>query len=365
MYRVVLGILLLAHGLIHLMGFMQAFQPGVTLQITKQISAPVGIVWLLTALLFLAAAGLKAFRSDYWWAPALLAVVASQILIIGAWADAKYGTLANVAILLACLVFMGNFFFERKFQKEVKAALEPTNMNAGDIITGEDLVHLPPAVQRYLQFAGVVGQPKVHNMRVVFEGTMRGRKQDWFSFHSLQYNTFNAPGRYFFMKGKMVGMEVPGYHRYAEGHASMDIRLFGLASLVFKKGPVMDQSETVTLFNDMCLMAPATLIDKRIQWKEIDSVTVEATYPVNDISITARLSFDQAGKLINFESHDRYEVNEMKKLPWLTPCSNYKKMNGVMLATKGEALYQYPDTTFTYGVFNLKSVQYNVQEFKK
>ena len=167
------------------------------------------------------------------------------------------------------------------------------------------------------------------------------------------------------MKGKMFGMEVPGYHRYADGHASMDIRLFGLASLVYKKGPIMDQSETVTLFNDMCLMAPATLIDKRIQWKGIDSVTVEATYPVNDISITARLSFDHAGKLINFESHDRYEVNEMKKLPWLTPCSNYKKLNGVMLATRGEAVYQYPDTTFTYGVFNLKAVEYNVQEFKK
>jgi hypothetical protein len=344
---------------------MRAFQPGVSLQITKQISAPAGIMWLITAILFLTAAALKAFRNDYWWTPALLAVVVSQILIIGAWADAKYGTLANVAILLACIVFMGNFFFERKYQKDVESALEQTHINAVDIITREDLAHLPPAVQRYLQFAGVVGQPKVRNMRVVFEGTMRGRNQDWFSFRSVQYNTFDAPGRYFFMIGKMFGMEVPGYHRYANGHASMDIRLFGLASLVYKKGPIMDQSETVTLFNDMCLMAPATLIDKRIHWKEIDSVTVEANYPVNGISITARLSFDHAGKLINFESHDRYEVNEMKKLPWLTPCTDYKKLNGVMLATRGEAVYQYPDTTFTYGVFNLQAVEYNVQQFKK
>lgn len=365
MYRVVLGILLLAHGLIHLIGFMRAFQPGVTLQITKQISAPVGIVWLLTAILFLTAAALKAFKNDYWWAPALPAVVVSQILIIGVWADAKYGTLANVAILLACIVFMGQFFFERKFQKEVKAVLEQTNALASEFITMEDLAHLPPAVQRYLQFAEVVGQPKVRNMRVVFEGTMRGRQQDWFSFRSVQYNTFDTPGRYFFMKGKMFGIEVPGYHRYADGHASMDIRLFGLASLVFKKGPIMDQSETVTLFNDMCLMAPATLIDKRIQWKEIDSVTVEAHYTVNGNSITARLSFDHAGKLINFESHDRYEVNEMKKLPWLTPCSDYKKLNGVMLATKGEAIYQYPDTTFTYGIFHLQSVEYNLRGFIK
>jgi hypothetical protein len=365
MYRVVLGILLLAHGLIHLMGFMRAFQPGVTLQITKQISAPVGIVWLITALLFLAAAGLKAFRSDYWWAPALLAVVVSQILIIGAWTDAKYGTLANIAIVLACIAFMGDYFFERQFRTDAKALLEQMPSNGNELITQQDLAHLPEAVQRYLQVAGVVGQPRVHNMRVVFEGKMRGRKQDWFPFHSVQYNQFDVPQRYFFMRGKMYGIDVPGYHRFTQGKASMDIRLFGLFKLVYQSGPLMNQSETVTLFNDMCLMAPATLIDKRIRWKEIDSVTVEATYPLNGISISARLSFDHAGKLINFESHDRYEVNEMKKLPWLTPCSNYQKMNGVMLPTRGETIYQYPDATFTYGIFNLQSVEYNVRPFKK
>lgn len=40
----------------------------------------------------------------------------------------------------------------------------------------------------------------------------------------------------------------------------------------------MDKTETVTLFNDMCLMAPATLIDRRIQWQEIDRNSVKATF---------------------------------------------------------------------------------------
>jgi hypothetical protein len=29
----------------------------------------------------------------------------------------------------------------------------------------------------------------------------------------------------------------------------------------------MSQSETVTLFNDMCIMAPATLVDAPIAWE--------------------------------------------------------------------------------------------------
>lgn len=365
MYRVVLGILLLAHGLIHFMGFMEAFEPGLSQQITKQTSLPAGIAWMITALLFVAAAAFKAFRNNYWWAPALLAVILSQILIINTWADAKYGTIANLAILLACVVFMGEFFFERRFQKDVEAALEKSTISGAAIITEADLAHLPAAVQRYLRFAEVVGKPRLHNMRVAFKGDMRSKKKNWFPFHSVQYNSFDAPARYFFMKGKMFGIEVPGYHRFEDGKASMDIRLFGLIRVMYQSGPIMNQSETVTLLNDMCLMAPAALIDKRIRWKEVDSVTAEATFTLQDIAVTARLSFDHAGKLINFESHDRYEVNEMKKLPWLTPCSNYKKMNGVMLASKGEAVYQYPDGAFTYGVFNLQSLAYNVQEFKK
>jgi len=39
------------------------------------------------------------------------------------------------------------------------------------------------------------------------------------------------------------------------------------------KGPDMDTSGLVTMFNDMCPLTPATLIDKRIQWKPIDSLT--------------------------------------------------------------------------------------------
>ena len=100
---------------------------------------------------------------------------------------------------------------------------------------------------------------------------MREKGKDWFKATSVQYNFFDEPTRLFFMKGKMFGMTVPGYHRYVEANATMDIRLFGLFPIVKQSGDIMNKAETVTLFNDMCLMVPATLIDKRIQWEPIDS----------------------------------------------------------------------------------------------
>lgn len=74
------------------------------------------------------------------------------------------------------------------------------------------------------------------------------------------------------MKAKMFGITVPGYHCYQNASASMQIKLLGLFNMVNIKGKIINKAETVTLFNDMCLMAPAALIDKRIEWFAIDSL---------------------------------------------------------------------------------------------
>ncbi len=68
------------------------------------------------------------------------------------------------------------------------------------------------------------------------------------------------------MKGKILNMTVLGYHKYMDLNASMDIRLFGIASVIKHTGELMRKAETVTFFNEMCLFAPASLIDKNIVW---------------------------------------------------------------------------------------------------
>ena len=88
-------------------------------------------------------------------------------------------------------------------------------------------------------------------MRIVFEGEMREKGKEYFPFACEQYNFFDELTRLFFMKGKMFGVTVPGYHHYMKGIAVMDIRLFGLFPVVKKSGVAMNKVETVTLFNDM------------------------------------------------------------------------------------------------------------------
>ena len=360
MPKYLLAFIILIHGLIHLMGFAKAFNYGNITQISKEISKPSGMLWLLAAFLFIAATILFLLKKDAWMFVGLAAVIISQILIFTVWKDAKFGSIANIIILVAAVISWGSYHFEKGYQQDVTQNLQRTNMLKTDLITETDLLLLPEPVKRYLQYAGVINKTKLKNMRIVFEGQMREKGKDFFPFTCEQYNFFDEPTRLFFMKATMKGITVPGYHKYSNAIALMDIRLFGYFPVVKKSGKDMDQAETVTLFNDMCLMAPASLIDKRIVWQAIDSNSAKATFTNHAITISAILSFNNQGQLVDFISNDR-DVNHYA---FSTPVSNYKNINGINIMTYGETIWHYPDGKFVYGKFNLKEVEYNVSVLK-
>jgi len=364
MLKLIIGFVILIHGLIHFMGFAKAFGYGDMKQLTVPISKSVGAVWMLTAFLFLIAAILFFLKKEHWWVMAIVAVVLSQMVIILSWKDAKFGTIANILVLVAAIAAWGSSRFENSFRKDVQQNFETNNTMATELLTEADLQYLPEPVQRYLKYVGVINKPKVKSVRVLFEGQMRDKGKDYFPFVSEQYNFFDEPTRLFFMKAKMFGVTVPGYHHYIKANAVMDIRFFGIVPIAQKSGPMMNKAETVTLFNDMCLLAPATLIDKRIQWQAINDTAATAIFTNHTISIKAELYFNQQGQLINFISNDRVSVNEMKNFPFSTPVTSYNNVNGYNIMSFAEAVWHYNDGAFTYGKFNLKEVEYNVQSFK-
>ncbi len=359
--KILFLILTTIHGLIHLMGFSKAFGFSNITQITKEISKPFGIFWLFTSLLFIVTAVLFLLKKDSWWVVGIIAIIISQILIFTIWQDAKFGTIPNVIIFVVIILFFVSISFERNFQKDVKENLQRNSSITTEILTENDLLQLPEPVKRYLKYAGVLNKPKVKNMRIVFEGEMRSKGKNYFPFTSVQYNFFDEPTRLFFMKGKMFGVTIPGYHKYSDAVATMDIRLFGLLPIVRQSGEILNKAETVTLLNDMCLLAPATLIDKRIKWQEIDNLSTRAFFTNKGITISATLYFNEKGQLVDFMSNDRTDINDMKQYPFYTPISEYQNINGINIMKHGEAIYQYPDEKFTYGKFKLKEVMYNVK----
>ena len=289
-----------------------------------------------------------------------IGILLSQITIIIFWSDAKYLTLVNVVLLLVALTGFAHRNFEKQFTKDVFTAMA-SGMSA-EIITGKDLETLPAPVQNYLRYVGVVGKPKITNARITFTGQMREKGNTWFNFTSEQYNFFKQPARFFFMKATIKGLPTYGYHSYKNKTARMQIKLLSIFPVADLKGVEMFPTETVTFFNDMCLFAPSALIDSRITWEDLNNHSAKASFTNEGTSISATLYFNEEGQLINFVSHDRYSVAEMKTFPFSTPVGAYKMINGYHLPTYGEGVWHYPEGAFVYGKFKVKNILYNVSE---
>jgi len=125
----------------------------------------------------------------------------------------------------------------------------------------------------------------------------------------------------------------------------------------------MNQSETVTLFNDMCLLAPSTLVDAKVDWRPIDAQRVGGTFRNAGQTITAELVFDPRGDLASFSSNDRYMSADGKTYSnyrWTTPVRDYRDYGGYRLARSGDAIWSTPEGEFVYARFELEEVRYDV-----
>ncbi len=94
--RALFLIIVILHGLIHLLGFVKGVGFKEVKELTLFVSKPMGFVWLTASVLFLIYGIMYIANSKYAWLIGLMAVVISQILVIMFWKDAKFGTIPNM-----------------------------------------------------------------------------------------------------------------------------------------------------------------------------------------------------------------------------------------------------------------------------
>lgn len=349
---IVVAVLVL-HGLIHLMGVAKAFGYAELPQLTQPISRTWGLVWLAAAVLALASAIAFGMGARRFWAIGLVAAIVSQTAITMAWRDAWAGTLANVLLLTVAAhawLTEGPWSFQAAFAREVAAAR--VGLPETPSVTEHDLAHLPAPVARYLRLAGVVGQPRVSSYGVRLRGRIRGTPDSaWMPFDSDQVNVVQPPSRRFLMRARMYGLPVQAWHRLVDGHATMHVKAVGLVPVARASGAVMDRSEAVTLLNDMCLMAPGTLVDPAIRWDAIDATRARAHFTLGVNTVAATLVFGDDGMLADFVSDDRSQIGpdgKARPLRFSTPVRGTRRFGPLRLAAGGEGRWHPPEGDFAY-----------------
>jgi len=234
------------------------------------------------------------------------------------------------------------------------------------VLSKQETAHLPACVQKYLDYTGAVGKSKPQNVCIEFDAEMYRKPGDKpMKSQSVQYNFYGNYSRLFLMKASKMGIPFRAIHIYKNERASFQVKVAELFKVVDIRGEELTKAETVTLLNDMCIFAPGSLTDSRLTWTVLDELSAKVVLTNGKYSVSAILYFNEAGELINFISDDRFALQDdgsMKQERWSTPVSAYKEFEGRKIPTLGKTIWHYPEGDFTYGVFTLKSIKYNIAQ---
>ena len=358
------------HGLIHLLGVAKGFGLADVSQLTKPIGVGGAVLWLLAAALVLSAAVLLAVGAPtWWWAVALVAAAVSQLAVATSWHDARAGTIVNLVLVLAAaygFAAEGPTSFHAQYQEHTAQALSEVDPTA-TLLDESDLADLPIPLAAYIRRSGAVGKPRVVSFHTDFHGRIRsGADAAWMPFTGQQINTYGArPQRIFLMDATRSGLPVTVLHVFRDTTATMRVKLLSVFTMVDASGPEMDRGETVTVFNDLVVMAPGAIVDARATWTAIDPQHVRGEFTDGGQTVSAILTFDAEHDLVDFVSDDRSAASVDGKTftprRWSTPLAGHRDIDGQRILTSGEGVWhaEGPEASFTYLEFHLDDIAYN------
>jgi hypothetical protein len=186
-------------------------------------------------------------------------------------------------------------------------------------------------------------------------------------FTGQQVNTFGPrPQRIFLMDATRSGFPVTVLHVFVHGTATMRVRLLSLFTVVDASGPEMDRGETVTVFNDLVVMAPGAIVGASVVWEAIDAQHVRGDFTNGDQTISAVLTFNAEQDLVDFASDDRTRASADGKtftpLRWSTPLAGHRDTGRQRVLTVGEGVWHapQPEGSFPYLQFHLDAISDNV-----
>ena len=361
MIKYFFAILIFFHGLIHFMGFAKAFGYGNITQLTKDISKLAGFFWFLAAVLFIVVTVLFLAKKDAWSVLAIIAAVISQLLIINVWKDARFGTIANLVVLLVAVPFFAAVSFNNMAKKEAAIMLSAPSPAAA-VFTKEMLDSLPPVVEKWLINAGVVGKEKVHTVRLKQTGEMRTKPNGkWMPFTATQYFRVDAPAFNWLTTVQMMPLiNMNGRDKFENGKGEMLIKLLGLANVVNEKeNDKINQSAMMRFLAEMCWF-PSAAIAEYIKWEPVDAASAKATMYYKGVTASGIFQFGRDGLITSFTGDRWYGSGKAATLEkWFVETNGYAIFHGIQIPGKSEVSWKLNNGDFNWLYLHIIDIEYN------
>lgn len=355
-------IIVMLHGLIHLLGFVKGFELRKIKELMLPISKSMGLVWLVAAILFLIYGVLNLTNSKFDWILGFVAVVISQVLILCFWSDAKLGTIPNILILVGTIVSLGYYNFQKLVQQETNYIISQNKTVENKVVNESDIQTLPGPVKNWLRNSGAVGKPFISIGKITQQAEikMKPEQKKWMPATAIQYTTIDKPAFIWSMDVKMNSwINFQGRDKFQNGHGEMLIKLNSVINIVKEEGEKLDEGTLQRFLGEM-VWFPSLALSPHITWEQIDATTAKASMIYKGVTGSGIFSFNANGEVTKFTAL-RYKGNEAdsKRYDWTINISDYKTFEGIKVPVKITSTWALEKGDWTWMKLEVTDIRYN------
>ncbi|TVQ42721.1 MAG: hypothetical protein EA362_12880 [Saprospirales bacterium] len=299
----------------------------------------------------------------WWWMPTILTVVISQTLIILDWKEASYGTIANLIIILAVTVGVGQWSLENTIKEKMKYLTNSSQLVLLEREQGEKrFEELPEMVKTWLSNSNALNQDSPEKLFLKQSGEMRTSPDGkWIPFKSRQWINPNEPA--FIWKAEvniLPGFHLSGMDSYLSGKGNMNIRLMSVIPIANTSGSETDQGSLLRWLAEM-VWYPHAALHQSISWEELDSTKARAKMSFGNMEVEGVFSFEKNGDLRSFIAKRYFEKDgEFTLEDWEITVNEdgYKSFNGVRIPADLKVKWNLSDGSFHWLNMQVDAVEW-------
>lgn len=363
MARILVIIIIGLHGLIHLMGFVKAFNLAEIKGLTQSISRPLGLFWFSAFLLFAAALVQYAVKNEFWWLTAITGMMVSQALVIIFWRDAKFGTVPNVIILIISIAAFFNFNFNRNVSHEIDAIFTTGAIPDHSIITTQMIAHLPAPVQKWITNSGLIGRERISTVRLKqkIQMKMKPEQEKWTDAYAEQYFSIDRPAFIWKVDLRMMRFaQVAGRDKFVNGKGEMLIKIFSIFPVVHSRDNEKINTGTIQRYLGEMVWFPSAAISPYITWEKIDDFSARASMTYKGTTGSGVFHFNEKGDFIKYGakrhmgSEDDAEIRD-----WIITVREHRMINGIKIPVRLDATWKLESGDWTWLKLEITDMEYN------
>lgn len=271
---------------------------------------------------------------------------------------------AFIILIVGMMIFLKIPYSKTKseFNEIVTEIIDNTN-TIHDTFTLDDTKDLPVPVQKYFEYCGYIGTPKMSYMKAEFKNVdfvlsldNPKRKIDY-----TLYSFVEQPARIALIDTTMYGIPFQGLDSYVDGVGSMKGVIAKTITLFHETGEEMDKGSLVTVLSE-CLIIPNVALQDYITWEAIDDTHAKATISYDGISANGIFTFSENGEAISFTTNDRINVETdgtSQQVPWSAIFGDYQTTNEIKQPTIVQTVWHYESGDLIYFDGNNFTVEYH------